>query len=78
MEHFQWHDEKEIEAMLADPEVKREISHECADILSYLLLFSDSTKIDLSHALAEKLELTEKKYPAEKVKGKNLKYDEYQ
>ena len=47
------------------------------DILLALVLLSDCCNIDLSKAYFNKLEKTRKKYPADKVRGKNKKYDEY-
>lgn len=54
------------------------ITHEMADVYYYLLRIADLYGIDLNQALAEKMDLNEVKYPIEKVKGKNLKYDEYE
>ncbi|MFH1409725.1 MAG: nucleotide pyrophosphohydrolase [Nanoarchaeota archaeon] len=75
LEHFQWHTPKEIETILK--ERRTDISHELADILSFVILFADATGIDISEAVKAKLDILEKKYPVDKVKGKNLKYDEY-
>lgn len=54
------------------------ITHELADIYYYLLRIADLYDIDLNHALEEKMKLNEQKYPVSKVKGKNLKYDEFE
>ncbi|HLC45679.1 MAG TPA: MazG-like family protein, partial [archaeon] len=56
---------------------KREVSHELADILYHVFLIAEDEGIDLSSALGEKLELTGKRYPVEKARGKNQKYTAY-
>ena len=40
-------------------------------------LFAQMNNIDLSSAVSNKIEKNDKKYPAEKVKGCNKKYNEY-
>ena len=77
LEHFRFRSEKEISAQLSNPQKKDEISDEMGDILLALVLLSDCCNIDLSKAYFNKLEKTRKKYPADKVRGKNKKYDEY-
>jgi NTP pyrophosphatase (non-canonical NTP hydrolase) len=49
-----------------------------ADVYYYLLRIADLYDIDLNQALEDKMKLNEQKYPVSKVKGKNLKYDEYE
>lgn len=57
---------------------KREaVEDELADIFFFLLRFSQFHSFDLTDALEKKLEKNNNKYPADKVKGKNLKYNEY-
>jgi NTP pyrophosphatase (non-canonical NTP hydrolase) len=68
LEHFQWSEECKN---------KKEISYEMADILAYLLLLADECEIDLERAFLEKMEINEKKYPANIVKGSSKKYTEY-
>ena len=53
---------------------KQEVSHELADILSYVLSFANATGIDLSAVFQEKLKLSTRKYPVEKAKGTYVKY----
>jgi dCTP diphosphatase len=68
LEHFQWNDECQN---------KKEIAYEMADILAYLLLLAYECDIDLEKAFLEKMNLNEKKYPADLVKGSSKKYTEY-
>jgi NTP pyrophosphatase (non-canonical NTP hydrolase) len=56
---------------------KREgIKDELADVFHSLLLLSAELAIPLDAALIEKLDKDARKYPVDKAKGKNLKYDE--
>lgn len=59
------------------PERAPRVADEAADVLICLLNFCDRAGIDLSAALASKLERAEAKYPVERVSGRALKYDEY-
>ena len=45
-----------------------------ADVL--LLRFSQMYDFDLLEAIKEKMEINNRKYPVEKSKGKNVKYNE--
>lgn len=53
------------------------VAGEAADVLMCLLNFCERAGIDLAQALEDKLEVAERKYPVERVKGRALKYDEY-
>ena len=73
---FRFKNDAECLALLkAQPE---KVTHELADVYYYLLRIADLYAIDLNQALTEKMRLNEQKYPLSKVKGKNLKYDEYE
>ena len=76
LEHFRWKTEKEIEEMFNSLEKKKQIEHELADILHFILRFAQTNNIDLSDALEEKLKINEERYPVEKFKGSNKKYNE--
>jgi dCTP diphosphatase len=75
LEHFQWKDSEEIKRHIR--EKKSEIGDELADVLHHLLLMSHDMDIDLIEAFHKKMEQNRKKYPVEKVRGKNKKYTEY-
>jgi hypothetical protein len=47
-------------------------------VLIYLIELADKFEIDIVEAAKYKLTLNQKKYPAEKVKGKAKKYSEYE
>lgn len=75
MEHFQWHYKEEDLKRLK--ERKSDIENELADILAFILSFSNIYQIDLSKALLRKLKLNARKYPSKLVRGKANKYTEY-
>lgn len=53
------------------------VADEAADVLLCLLNFADRSGVDLAEALRAKLAKAEQKYPADRVRGRALKYDEY-
>lgn len=53
------------------------VADEAADVLMCLLNFCDRAGVDLEAALASKLARAEQKYPADRVRGRALKYHEY-
>jgi NTP pyrophosphatase (non-canonical NTP hydrolase) len=75
LEHFLWKDKEEMAKAVI--EKKKEISDELADVLHGILLLSHELNIDLVEAFKRKMVENAKKYPVEKVKGKNKKYTEY-
>ena len=50
---------------------------ELADVLYFVLRFAQMYDIDLSQSLEDKLIKNDQKYPVEKAKGCNKKYNEY-
>lgn len=74
LEHFRFLSEEQAHAVLDDPKQREEIEDELADVLFFLLRFSQRFDVDLSAALLRKIEKSERKYPVEKAKGKNTKY----
>lgn len=76
LEHFQWLTEPQSYAI--DAGKKREVSHEMADILIYLLRLAERLDIDLLAAVQEKIAINEQRYPAEKVRGDARRASEYE
>ena len=73
LEHFQWKSKEEVENYAN--EHKDKIEEEIADIAIYLFELADNLRIDLSEAMERKLNKNERKYPADKVRGKHTKYN---
>ena len=61
MEHFQWLTAEQSTAL--DASVRREVAHEIADVLLYLVRLADVLEIDIAAAAREKIELNALKYP---------------
>lgn len=56
---------------------KDKIEEEIADILLFTLRFAELNKIDLSDVVYKKMAKNELKYPINKAKGSNKKYNEF-
>ena len=73
---FRFKSENDMKKLLSSDK-KTDVEEELADVLYFVLRFAQMNNIDLSSAVAKKIEKNDKKYPAEKVKGCNKKYNEY-
>ena len=71
LELFQWKNSEEVvESSL------KEIKEELADVLIYSLMMADNLNLDVDDIIKNKLDLNERKYPVEKSRGSNKKYNE--
>ena len=75
-EIFQWLTEEE--SIEDDPKRIDRVREEIGDIMIYLVELSDKFNIDPLTAAFDKIKKNAKKYPVSKVKGKALKYWEYE
>ena len=75
LEHFQWLQHGRPDEL--GPDKAREVRHEMADVLVYLVRLADKLDVDLFAAVQEKMVLNREKYPAEQVRGDARKYYEY-
>jgi NTP pyrophosphatase (non-canonical NTP hydrolase) len=76
IEHFQWLTEEQSYTLSAG---KREaVALEAADILIYLLRFTDRLQLDIGSAVQRKIEINENRYPVEKVYGDARRASEYE
>ena len=76
LELFQWSRGQRSWDEVHDPAVRARIEEELADILLYIIRFADKAGVDLSAAAERKIALNALKYPAEKFRGSDRKYDE--
>jgi NTP pyrophosphatase (non-canonical NTP hydrolase) len=76
LEHFRFLSENQERQALSDPKQRKKIEDELADILFFVLRFSQRFDFDLSRAFRTKLKINTGKYPVKKARGKNLKYTE--
>jgi len=75
VEEFQWLTEDQSRAL--DAERRDRVRLELADVFIYLLRLADKLGVDLLQAARDKIELNERKYPADRVRGDARKYDQY-
>ncbi len=75
VEHFQWLTEEQSRNL--PPEKLAEIRQEIGDVMIYLTELAQKLGIDPVEAAKTKVEINNKKYPADLVKGKASKYTEY-
>lgn len=72
LEIFQW--EKENSEFYKNKKNLSRIKDEVADIMLYLLRFSDIAGIDIQKECIKKIEINKKRYPVRLCKGKATKY----
>ncbi len=77
LEPFRFKSEKEIEELFKDSKKREEIEDEMADVLYFLVRLAQKYDVDLSEAFDRKMEKSAKKYPIDKAKGSNKKYNEF-
>lgn len=66
LEHFQWSDATDLDA----------VRLELADVLTYAYLLAAKLGVDPEELILEKLEITDKKYPVDRARGRSDKYDQ--
>lgn len=66
LECFQWSEEGDRER----------VRDELADVLTYCFLLADRLGLDADAIVLDKLERTRRKYPADKSRGRSVKYDQ--
>jgi NTP pyrophosphatase (non-canonical NTP hydrolase) len=62
LECFQWNSNYDID----------EVKYELADVMNYCILMCSQIGVDPKEIILEKMEISAKKYPVEKAKGKSL------
>jgi len=78
LEIFRWKTHEEVDELFKNEEKKEDIEDEMADILYFLVRIAQKYDLDLSEALDRKMEKNDKKYPVDKAKGSNKKYNEFE
>ena len=74
LEHFRFLSNEEVAAKLQDEPYLRDIGHELADVLYFVLLICRNLNLDATEILRRKMALTARRYPVAGARGKNLKY----
>ena len=54
---------------------KQAVCEELADVMNYCIVMAERLNVDIEEILLEKLQKNIEKYPVEKAKGRNTKYD---
>ncbi|SFJ90616.1 nucleotide pyrophosphohydrolase [Methylophaga sulfidovorans] len=76
LEWFQWKSAEEVQQRLASDK-REDLEDEIADVAVYLFYLCHDLNIDLNQVIKHKMQKNAAKYPRDKVKGRNDKYDEY-
>jgi len=73
LEHFRFQTAEQMDALMSDPLKRKEIGEELADVLFFILRFSQKYEFDLHESFTNKMKKNALKYPAEEFYGKNHK-----
>ncbi|MBU1067945.1 nucleotide pyrophosphohydrolase [Myxococcota bacterium] len=73
---FRFKSPEQLQALLDSPQGRERVSDELADVFFFVLRFAQMNHIDLPTAMRHKMAKNDLKYPVEKSRGRNLKYDE--
>jgi dCTP diphosphatase len=74
LQHFVWQNPGKSDRRVV--ERRAEIASEIADVAILLFELADNSGIDVATAIREKLARNEERYPVDKAKGSNAKYNE--
>jgi len=74
LQHFVWQSPEQ--SLQRAAERKEEISSEIADVAILLFELADNLGVDLAGAMRAKLAKNELRYPVDKARGSNKKYNE--
>ncbi len=75
-ELFLWKDKDiVIEKIKKDKNFRKEVGEELADIVIFCINFANTTGLDISSIVLDKINESNKKYPIEKAKGNAIKYN---
>ncbi len=76
LELFRFKSLEEITDLMNDIKFREKIAEELSDVLYFVLRFADLYNFDLSSSFLDKMKKNDLKYPVEKSKGSNKKYNE--
>ena len=75
-ELFLWKNKEEVYKKMKDPNFKKEVEEELADVIIFCFNFSNSIDLDISSTVKRKIKINDQKYPINKSKGLSKKYNE--
>jgi NTP pyrophosphatase (non-canonical NTP hydrolase) len=70
MEHFQWLDQKESQAVALDAAKRDAAGEELADVICYALAMANELGLDVADAMLDKMRKNAIKYPADEFRGR--------
>ena len=70
MEHFLWIDNDGSRALVRDPAVLEQVADELADVAGVVFALCNALDLDLSDIFLRKMAKNERKYPADKSRGR--------
>ena len=73
---FRFKSDGDVRDIMSDPVRSAHVKEELSDVIYFALRFAQTNGIDVSTELARKIGIDAEKYPADKCRGKNLKYNE--
>lgn len=73
---FRFKDAEDINEIFQNSSKRKKVEDELADVLFFVLRFAQMNDMDLKEILENKIAQNTEKYPVDKVKGKNKKYNE--
>lgn len=76
LEIFRFYPEKEVEALVQDPAKREEIADELSDVFFFILRFAQKFDFDIASSFEKKMQKNAQKYPVDRSRGSNKKYDE--
>ena len=74
---FRFKSESDMKNIMSDQKNREHVEEEVADVLFFLLRFAQMNQINLKSALEQKIIKNAEKYPVDKARGRNGKYDEF-
>lgn len=74
LQHFVWQSPEQSDRRVADR--RAEIESEIADVAILLFELADNCGLDLAAAMRAKLARNEERYPVDRARGSNRKYNE--
>lgn len=77
LEIFRFLSEMQISELLKNTSKREEIADELADVFFFILRIAQKYEFDLATSVEKKMQKNRKKYPIEKAKGQNTKYNQY-
>lgn len=70
MEHFQWLDPEESQAVAHDAQKRAAVGEELADVVCYVLAMANALNIDVADAVRQKMVKNAQKYPVDQYRGR--------